>query len=241
MRSTIVFNGVCIPKWITVNRIWYKILPTFSIDESTEEGGINRKKVTKVIQVEFSCDRRMVISREYEVELIKWLKGDGFKYSKLILPNDVNSYYMAKVKNNIDIEGTLRRAKGTIEFLCIGNKIEEDINSVALNSNREIYYPGTADVKPKIKIRVSSQVSEIKIGIQNNSYNNFIKLVGNFNQNDTIEVNMTTNKITKNGIVDLTIMSLDSYFHRLVPGENIYTISNSNKCSVTLEWQNEFL
>ena len=241
MRSTIMFNDEYIPEWITINRIWYNIFQSFSIDEITEDGGNSKRKASKVIPVDFSCDRRKLITKGQEIEFIKWLKGDNFKYSKLKLPNYPECYYMAKVKNNIDIAGTLRRAKGTIEFLCIGNRIEEGINSINLNINNIIYYSGTAEVKPKIKIKVLSQVNEIKISIQNSKYNNFIKLVGNFNQNDNIEIDISRNKITKNGIVDLTIMTLDSYFHRLYPGENIYTISENSKCSITLEWQNEFL
>ena len=241
MRSTIMFNDAYIPEWITINRIGYKIFPSFSIDETTEEGGNNKRKSTKIIPIDFSCDRRKLITKGQEIEFIKWLRGNNFEYSKLKVPNYPDCYYMAKVKSNIDIEGTLRRARGTIEFLCVGNRIEDEMNIVNLNSNNIIYYPGTAEVKPKIKIKVLSQVSEIKISIQNSKYNNFIKLVGNFNQNDNIEIDMSKNKITKNGIVDLTIMSLDSYFHKLYPGENMYTINQSSKYNVTLEWQNEFL
>ena len=241
MRSTIMFNDAYIPEWITINRIGYKIFPSFSIDETTEEGGNNKRKSTKIIPIDFSCDRRKLITKGQEIEFIKWLRGNNFEYSKLKLPNYPDCYYMAKVKSNIDIEGTLRRARGTIEFLCVGNRIEEEMNIVSLNSNNIIYYHGTAEVKPKIKIKVLSQVSEIKISIQNSKHNNFIKLVGNFNQNDNIEIDMSKNKITKNGIVDLTVMSLDSYFHKLYPGENTYTISQSSKYNVTLEWQNEFL
>lgn len=241
MHSTIMFNDVYIPEWITINRIGYKIFPSFSIDETTEEGGNNKRKSTKIIPIDFSCDRRKLITKGQEIEFIKWLKGNNFEYSKLKLPNYPDCYYMAKVKSNIDIGGTLRRARGTIEFLCVGNRIEDEINIVNLNINNIIYYSGTAEVKPKIKIKVLSQVSEIKISIQNSKYNNFIKLAGNFNQNDDIEIDMSKNKITKNGIVDLTIMSLDSYFHKLYPGENIYTINQSSKYNVTLEWQNEFL
>ncbi|MBS6503870.1 MAG: phage tail family protein [Clostridium sp.] len=241
MRSTIMFNEEYIPEWISVNRIGYKIFPTFNIDESTEEGEINKRKSSRVIQIDFSCNRRVLLIKEKEIELINWLKGDNFNYSKLKLPNDPGSYYMAKVKSNIDITGSLRRAKGRIEFLCIGNKVEDNLNSINLNNNREIYCVSTAEVKPRLKIKVLSQVSEIKISIKNSKYNNFIKLVGNFNQNDSIEIDMSNNKISKNGIVDSNIMSLDSYFHRLVPGENKYTISENSKCSVILEWQNEFI
>ncbi|MBS6502578.1 MAG: phage tail family protein [Clostridium sp.] len=241
MRNTILFNDKYIPEWITINRIGYKILPSFNIDEYTKDGEINKKKNSRVIQIDFSCNRRVLLTKEKEIEFIDWLKGNNFNYSKLRLPNDPESYYMAKVKSNIDITGSLRRAKGTIEFLCTGNRIENSLNSVSLNYNREVYCGGTAEVKPKIKIKVLSQVDEINISIDNYKYNNFIKLVGNFNQNDSIEIDMSNNKISKNGIVDLSIMSLDSYFHRLVPGENIYTISQSSKCNITLEWQNEFI
>ena len=117
MRSTIMFNDEYIPEWITINRIWYNIFQSFSIDEITEDGGNSKRKASKVIPVDFSCDRRKLITKGQEIEFIKWLKGNNFEYSKLKLPNYPDCYYMAKVKNNIDIAGTLRRAKGTKEFL----------------------------------------------------------------------------------------------------------------------------
>ena len=135
-----MFNDEYIPEWITINRIWYNIFQSFSIDEITEDGGNSKRKASKVIPVDFSCDRRKLITKGQEIEFIKWLKGNNFEYSKLKLPNYPDCYYMAKIKNNIDIAGTLRRAKGTIEFLCIGNRIEEGINSINLNSNSIIYY-----------------------------------------------------------------------------------------------------
>lgn len=230
MAFSIIYNDVPLPNFIHIKNVTTQLLPTK-----------NNRVNEKIIKVDFFIRKNGLIEKYTEREFICWLKCNQEKYNKLTLPNDHSSYILAKVNNTIDIDGTFKKGDGTIEFLCIGNRVEKEINIVNLNINNIIYYPGTAEVKPKIKIKVLSQVNEIKIGIQNSKYNNFIKLVGNFNQNDDIDIDMSKNKITKNGIVDLTIMSLDSYFHRLYPGENIYTISENSKCSITLEWQNEFL
>ncbi|MBC5625011.1 phage tail family protein [Clostridium sp. NSJ-49] len=230
MAFSIIYNNIPLPNFIHVKNVTTQLLPTK-----------NKRINEKIIKVDFFIRKNGLIDKHTEMEFICWLKGSQEEYSKLTLPNNYSSYVLAKVNNIIDIDGTFKKGGGAIEFLCIGNRIEEEINSISLNSNNIIYYSGTAEVKPKVKIKVLSQVNEIKISIQNIKYNNFIKLVGNFNQNDNIEIDMSRNKITKNGIVDLTIMTLDSYFHRLYPGENIYTISENSKCSITLEWQNEFL
>lgn len=230
MAFSIIYNDIPLPNFIHVKNVTTQLLPTK-----------NNRVNEKIIKVDFFIRKNGLIDKYTEKEFICWLKGSQEEYSKLTLPNNHSSYVLAKVNNTIDIDGTFKKGEGTIEFLCIGNRVEKEMNIVSLNSNNIIYYPGTAEVKPKIKIKVLSQVSEIKISIQNSKHNNFIKLVGNFNQNDNIEIDMSKNKITKNGIVDLTIMSLDSYFHKLYPGENIYTIAQSSKYNVTLEWQNEFL
>ena len=47
MRSTIMFNDEYIPEWITINRIWYNIFQSFSIDEITEDGGNSKRKASK--------------------------------------------------------------------------------------------------------------------------------------------------------------------------------------------------
>lgn len=230
MAFSIIYNDVPLPNFIHVKNVTTQLLPTK-----------NNRLNEKIIKVDFFIRKNGLIEKYTEREFICWLKGDQEEYNKLTLPNDHSSYILAKVNNTIDIDGRFKKGEGTIEFLCIGNRVEKEINIANLNINNIIYYPGTAEVKPRLKIKVLSQVSEIKISIKNSKYNNFIKLVGNFNQNDSIEIDMSNNKISKNGIVDSNIMSLDSYFHRLVPGENKYTISENSKCSVILEWQNEFI
>ena len=73
-----MFNDEYIPEWITINRIWYNIFQSFSIDEITEDGGNSKRKASKVIPVDFSCDRRKLITKGQEIEFIKWLKGNNF-------------------------------------------------------------------------------------------------------------------------------------------------------------------
>lgn len=226
----IIYNNIPLPSFIHVTNVKTQLLPQ-----------LNDRVKEKIISVDFYVRKKGLMNKQLELKFINWLQGGKEEYSKLTLPNDHSSYYLAKVNNSIDLSGSYRKGEGTIEFLCKGSKVEKYLNIVDINKNNIIYYSGTAEVKPRIKIKVLSQVSEIKISIENYKYNNFIKLVGNFNQNDNIEIDLTNNKITKNGIVDLNIMSLDSYFHRLVQGENNYTISNPSKCSVILEWQNEFI
>ncbi len=223
MRNRIVFNDLQLPKFLDVISIKNPVLPSFEIK--------NNKTIWKerIIDVEIAFNKRGLIKIHEELELIRWVRGNNFLPSKLFLPNDTSNYYLARLANNIDITG-LRRGKMTISFICENpfkhrhneTKIQNTINTF------EIDYNGTESVYPTLEINVTSECEEIYINFSNKEYDNFIKLVGNFNQGDKVIVSQYNNHITINGHLRMGIWSLDSKRHKLIEGNNYYVIQKGN-------------
>lgn len=227
MPLSLYFNDRQLPSFVRVNNIQVQVLPN-------EE---DRKKVT----VSFYIHRHQLISNHQMDEFATWLKGNNFKPSPLILPNDLTSYYLAKVNNDVDIDGSLTRGEGTIEFLCVkSQRISFTQNQQSFTHSRVIQYRGNRKTSPILRFFILSQTSEIKLRVQNSNHDNCIRLVGHFNEDQTIEVDMGTKKVSIDGVVKMPILTLDSFFHDLVPGDNRYELSQGN-CRVEVSWFDEFI
>lgn len=227
MPLSLYFNEKKIPNFIKVNNISIQVLP----NQDNE----------KIIKVDFFIKRRQLIDNYLIDEFAEWLKGDDFKPSKLVLPNDQDSYYIAKVNNTVEIDGSITRGDGSIEFLCtLPQRISSIKKSISFTKTESIDYKGNYKSAPLIKFIVLAETQEIKLGFNNSKYRNFIKLVGHFNKSTVIEVDMKRKKVLFNDRLKMTILTLDSFFHYLLPGNNTYILENGN-CQVEVSYFDEFI
>lgn len=228
MSVKLQFNELQLPPFVKVTGIEEVLLPTFD-DESYRS-----------IKVNFSIRRYRMLSIEQIKEFSTWLRGNNFEYSKLVIPGRQGSYYMAIVNNSVEITDGLRSGNGTIEFKCLANRIENAINTVTFTTEQTIDYSGTISTYPTITLDITQECEEIKLSFSNEKSTNYIKLVGHFNIGHQIIIDCKKKKITVNGELKMQILTLDSYFHQLELGNNLYTLINGN-CNVSIQWKNEFL
>ncbi|MGL4731252.1 MAG: phage distal tail protein [Clostridium sp.] len=226
MSLSLYFNDVKKPSWVKVSNISTTLLP---------------QNGQKNIVVDFFFKKSTLLSIEKIIEFQDWIKGDDFKPSKLVLPNDLNSYYIATVKNTVDLNGANRKGTGKIEFSCSpANRIEFEVQKNTLNNKLDLYYIGNVAVYPTLEVAITSQCEEVVIKFNNSKYSNYIKFVGSFNRGDLISINQNTNKVTLNNKLNFPILTLDSKRHKLVPGYNFYTLHSGN-ANVDIIYQNEYL
>lgn len=227
MPLSLYFNERQLPSFVRVNNIQVQVLPN-------EE---NQKKVI----VSFYIHRHQLISNDQMDEFATWLKGNDFEPSPLILPNDLTSYYLAKVDNIVDIDGSIVRGEGKIEFLCVkSQRTSLTPKQQRFTNSSVIQYMGNRKTSPIIRFFILSQTSEVKLKFQNQVYNNFIRLVGHFTKGQCLEVNMATKKVLIDNELKMTTLTLDSFFHDLVPGTNRYELNQGN-CRVEVSWFDEFI
>ncbi len=222
---SLFFNEKKIPSFIHVTDI---TIQAFPID-------------TRKINVDFVVYRKGLLANDHLDELASWLRGDNGKDSKLVLPNDNTSYYLAKVNNAVDIGGSLRKGSGTIEFIC-KDTTRKSIARKTKDITREsvILYSGNSKSYPIIRFTIANSCSELKVSMVNDKFNNFIRLTGHFNQGQVIEVDMKKKKVTVDNQLNMQILTLDSKFHYLLPGSNRYSLLNGN-CGVAVLWYDEFI
>ncbi len=230
------FGGIQIPSFIKVTDITETVTPTISATKFKTTFG------ERVITVSFKVKRDMFITREQKAELLNFIKVNNFGIAKLILPSNVNRYYMAKITKVSDISGERFLGEGSIEFTCYDYK-EYSVNKTSHNSSGgslTIKYAGTESVYPTLTINVTGSCSKIKINFSNSLSNNYLELNGNFKNGDKIIVNQNTNNITINNKVNPQIWHLSSKRNMLINGTNTYNLV-SGTATFSVEYNTAYL
>ncbi|HAT4336774.1 TPA: hypothetical protein I9092_002197 [Clostridium perfringens] len=231
---SLYFNNIRIPDWVKVTNITEDILPT--LEATKYKTKLGEKKIT----IDFKFKRNKLIDHKRKTELLTWLKGDNFKLSKLILPNRIDFYYMAKVTNFSSISGTIRKGEGSIEFTCF-NYQEIQANAIKLNitdtTEKIINYTGSEDVYPVFIFKVISACDKIKI---RDSNSNFLEFNNSFNKGDILEITQSTNKVMLNNSLNMQIWHLKSKRIKFIPGLNSLKLEDGN-VEVTVKWNNKYL
>lgn len=243
-EHNIYFNGVPLPSFVIVKSISTAVLGEITNELLETNLGTRLKKTklgSKRVTINFSVERKHYLSKfKEQQQLLEWLRGNDFKESKLVLPDNLNLHYNA-ICDNLDefqyddLEGISR-----IEFLICdpyryGNLQEYDIDS--LNG-----VVGNVFIYPTVRFTVTSQCNELKLSLVNSKYNNFIHLKHNFLTNDVVEIDMETKKVTVNGVVKMGILQLSSRFHMIDANlsDNTYTLDVGN-ANVSVILQEKYL
>ncbi|GAA0713981.1 hypothetical protein GCM10008904_28940 [Paraclostridium ghonii] len=263
MPVNIFFNDVRIPDFIILKDIKIQLLGDVDNILTPSNYGSKHKKIkfgNKVIKLELSTifEKGHLIEKEDLNAIVKWIKGDDWKPSKLVLPEYEDEYYMAIVNNSGDVKNDIIEGIFTLEFLCLNpNRISEEEEKYVFpfylrqkppqrtrNSNESnyclIHYEGLANTYPNIKFTVTSRCYEIKLAIKNSKYDNYIRFKGDFNEGETIEINLRTKKVLRNGEINMPILTLDSRFHELIEGKNLYELQSGNTL-VEIKYRNEYI
>lgn len=109
---SLYFNDVIIPSWLKITDIKEDVTGNLEVTNKIT------KLKSKIITISYKFKRNKLIEEEKRQELLRWIIGDNFKASKLILPNRAEWFYMAKVTNLGDITGSIKKGQGAIEFTC---------------------------------------------------------------------------------------------------------------------------
>ena len=248
MKHQIYFNDIPLPSFVIIKQINTQILADITNTTIKANIGHKHKKIelgTKLISIDFSLERNGILSKfEQQQELIQWLKGDNWKESRLILPDNPYLYYMAICNNGFNLGYSDIEGEGTIEFLiCDPHRYGiQNIDIKLSDINKYDMQLGTEYSYPKIIFDITSNCKELKLTLKNNKYDNYIRFKHNFLTNDKLIINMKTKKITLNGETKMNILTLDSRYHMFSPNvkENEYNLKIGN-ADITLEVQEVYL
>ena len=228
MSTKIIFNNINIPDFVKIININTQILPDLDIDI---QKGIGEYKTYinsmagKKITMDYKIKATGLVTSEKINIFAKWLKGENFGVGKLILPNMAQEYYIAQVVNSVEIKSQIRAGVGTIEFILINPyRIFEGLE---FSGSGNLQYYGDGESKPILVISILQQCEEIKLNFNNVKYKNFIRLQGVFNKGQIITINIKNKCITLDNKVTMSLLTLDSDFHTLITGDNIYSFNEN--------------
>ncbi len=237
----ITFNNIKIPSFVKVQKIDVQTLPTIETNLKSIVGSSGRLAGrTTLGEKTISCDVIIVIPADYTLqkcsrELAVWLRGDNFKLSPLIISDDKDIRYWAKVSNSAEISDLLVAGQGTIEFVVPSGDSEAVRESTVTATDRiRVSNNGTKTVYPVMKLVVGTAVTNNNILVQNTTTGESLSLYGNVQTGDTITIDCNKNLVKKNNEVAMNMLSLTSEFFGLQLGANEITCNNAGtKISVT--------
>lgn len=240
-NHNIYFNGVPLPSFVIVKKIETPILSEIENTLVESDIGYKHKKIkfgAKSLKIDFSLERTGTLTDfNQQQELLRWIKGDDWKESKLVLADNVDYHYMAICNNAINIANEDIEGSGSIEFLiCSPYRIANKSRIININDLQNYSSLGNVKIKPKIIFNITEDCTEIKLSIKNSDYDNFIRFKHNFLTGDKLVIDMKTKKVTVNDDLMMSILTLDSKFHEIDNNlsNNKYSLDIGN-ADVTLE------
>lgn len=170
--ETIIFNGIPLPNFIKVVKVKHSVLPQVSQTLLTIGGRAGAYDFGNVIGTrEIEIDIKIIMSEintlpNYLGELSKWLYTENAE--KLVLGDNVDRYYMAKVSGDTDITEEIIVGSGTIKFVCTdpyiyGNEFQALIpnpyngNPILINNN------GNSKTYPEMEFTITTSLTKFSV------------------------------------------------------------------------------
>lgn len=240
------FNGKSLPKFMKVKRVNISALPSVSTNLKANAGGYGVLSGESTFgEKVISADVSIVIPSGYSLqkcarELAVWLQGDNFKLSPLIISDDAEVHYMAKISNSVAINDLIFAGEGTIEFVVPSGVAVGSVKSYTGTTKSTFTYEGTAKAYPQIELTLNSQISNGVVNITNVKTGEKISLAGTFQAGNKIKIDCSKHLVKVNDKLQLNMLSLDSQFFGTVVGANEISCSISGS-SLKIIFQERFL
>ena len=165
------FNDIDIPTFVNVNSIVNSILPPISQNTVKVNGRagvldfgneINPRIITVTITI--IANDQMDLKTKTR-ELAEWLYYEEEK--PLIILDELDKYYMAKITQNTDLNEILHVGQGQLSFVCTQPFAYGQEQIFNFNPSEPIAYPfnntGGTDTYPKMKFEFIEDTTEFAI------------------------------------------------------------------------------
>lgn len=230
----LIFNGNKIPSFVRVQTVNVQTLPTIETNLKSIVGSSGRLAgQTTLGEKVITCGVIIVVPSNNTLqscarELAVWLRGNNFKLSPLIITDDSDIQYMAKVNGSLDLTDLLVAGQGTIEFVVpsgdsesVNDTTNSGTNTVTVNND------GTKITYPTIKLTVGKAVTSGTITIRNTTTGDSMAMVGTFAVGDVLTIDCNKQLVKKGDVLVISMISITSKFFGLHEGENIISCDNT--------------
>lgn len=241
----LLFKGEALPSGVIVREVENSVLPPVNpktIEIPSRHGGLDFGRVYGMRQINVLIGVKAKSEQEVRTivrELAKLL--DSEKLESLILLDEPDVEYQARVTGETALSPLYRYEEATITFLCPdpfpSNKTSEIVN-LKTTGTTNVNVLGSADTYPifTININASSTTFTITNVIRNDITT--LTLFDNFVNGDKVIVDCSSGKITVNGSVR-NLLTLDTDFIALSSGTN--TLGFTGSGTVSMEYKDKWL
>lgn len=239
------FNGVDIPEFVRVKAVNISALPSINTNLKGSMAGFG------VLSGKTSFDEKtitasiiIIVPEGYTLqkcarELAVWLKGNDFGLSPLIIKDDADIRYMAKLSSSVDLSDLIYAGEGEIQFVvpsgCGESASEKTVTGTAKAS---VNYSGSQRAFPTIEITVGGTASTVTVNHVQKG--NSVFLNGSFKSGDKIFIDCSKHLIKVNDEVHMEMIGLTSKFIELSTGTNEITCSVSGSV-IKVTYRERFL
>jgi predicted phage tail component-like protein len=231
----VTFNSLDIPSFVKVRAVDFTALPEINNKFIQVGGGIGMLEAGtntggKIIKLS------VVIVPDYNKSLQEmartlagWLSQNKFKTCTLVISDDSNMTYKAKVNNNVDINDLLYVGEGDIEFIVpsgmgYGATLTDSIYTTATSSSQDIIRFGTAPAYPVITWTPRLDYTNAVLEFNCTQTGVYLTLTGNFNIGEEIVIDCKNKVVKRVGVVEMKLLNYASDWLTF-PNAGTYTLN----------------
>lgn len=205
-------------------------------------------KVGSYLQPREPKDRRIIIDctvpesslealNNLLIDIAAWLYKDDWQV--LTVPTTLNKYYLAVVIEPIDLEQVIATGKFSVIFEAHPHAFGSEVITNFANDTVTVNNIGTCEVAPIFETTFTAAASEWKV-IGPDS--NYIRVVHDFQFDDTLEVNAATGAVLINGTRAMEKLDwANSRYFPLRVGESKLDITPTEVCTTRVSWIPRYL
>lgn len=224
----IKFNGKELPEWVSVTGISFQTVNLSVLEHETTkrigniDAGINRDGVDVSLSIFISPVEDMTILDQSD-ELKRFIMGDNWKVSQLILLEQPNKFYNARVSNAVDITDAFTHGESEIIFHASDPKKYDMTETVENSSNGEISidYDGMEITPILIEFTAGASISNPKFIHEESGKE--IRILTTMSSGQKLVVDNRLNKVLINGSNAKQHMAFESSWLVLQHGNNTLT------------------
>lgn len=229
----IKFNEKSLPEWVSVTGIGFQTLNVSILEHEVSkrvgniDAGINRGGVEIAISIFINPVKNMTILDQSD-ELKRFLMGDSWSVSELILLEQPNKFYNARVSNAVDITDAFTHGESEIIFHASDPK-KYDVEKTVVNSSNgqiSIDYDGMEKTPILIEFKANGSIPNPRF--THEELGKEIRMLTTMSSGQTLEIDNRTNKILINNSNAKQHMAFESNWLELIQGANTITCVDAN-------------
>lgn len=229
----IKFNEKTLPEWVSVTGISFQTVNVSIMEHETSkrigniDAGINRGGIDINVSIFISPVEGMTILDQSD-ELKRFIMGDNWKVSELVLLEQPNKFYNARVSNSVDITDAFTHGESEIVFHASDPKKYDVNETVAIGSGSElnIDYNGMEKTPVIVELTIPSNTS--KVSVEHAESKKKITVLGDFKTGQELTINTEDRNILLNNETIKNKMSFESNWIYLESGMNTISLSDNN-------------